>query len=208
MTREQGAVTNLAPSVIQIENVFSDESLLYLNSYLDNNELQPNEIMPSPTNEFLVTYIEGSFPEELRHTKREVFELMNLQYNHRTIRKEVSNLVANYLDGDPDFLVVKLWKDYPYYQNPIHYDCNDDEHVILVYLTDHSLCGTQYWDRSQGDNTGGTAPDAKHGLFTYFPPRVNWGLCIKNPEKLLHGMQYWVPNGHVRRTVSIIWKSK
>jgi len=204
MERRRGAVTEIAPSVLQVENVFTEENLLYLNNYLDN--AQPSHTTSTETYEPFVTLLEGSRASEFTLTKRETFELPDIKINHPNIVKDLSTLLFNYLDGE--LLSVRLWKDYPYYENPIHYDCNDDEHVMIVYLTDHPLCGTQYWDKTQGDNTGGTAPDSQHGLFIYFKPVINWALCIKSPEKLLHGMKYWVPKDHIRKTVSVIWKSK
>ena len=85
---------------------------------------------------------------------------------------------------------VELWRDYPRYINPYHYDDPMVQNIMIVYLDNDLENGTGYIE----NNIDYKAPYKK-----------NTGIILLNSTSISHGMVVQVPDNVIRKTLYINW---
>jgi hypothetical protein len=90
----------------------------------------------------------------------------------------------------PQIRGMELWRDFPGYNNPYHYDDPIVQNIMMIYLGNEELdIGTGY---EEGD----------HFTVRY---KKNTGLILLNSDKIYHGMISSVPSGIIRKSLYINW---
>jgi hypothetical protein len=109
------------------------------------------------------------------------------------LRQKIINAVIAIIQtvtDNPKIRGVELWRDYPEYINPYHYDDPIVQNVMIVYLGDEEL-------------TAGTGYTEEHNFIV--PYKKNTGIMLLNSDKIYHGMIGSVPANVVRKTLYINW---
>ncbi len=175
-------------NIFTISDFFTQESLESIADVYSNRE--SNEFLKGIESTDLVEQFTNN-QDKLQNNwfGREKFAIPD---HKDPIFKDATSTINKHLGGYADS--ISLWKDYPYFENPIHYDCQECEHIIIVYISGSKLNGTTVWNEEQ-----------RH--FVQITPEPNRALVLKNSGNILHGMSYFVPEGTTRKSVYINWTS-
>ena len=173
-------------NIFTISNFFTQESLESIADIYRN--CGPDELLKGYESTDLVKQFTNN-QDKLQNNWfcREKFTIPD----HKSpIFTDARSTISKYFEGYVDSM--SLWNDYPYFENPIHYDCKECEHIIIVYISGSNLNGTTVWDEEQ-----------RH--FVQIALEPNKALVLKNSGNILHGMSYFVPEGTIRKSVYINW---